>query len=547
MEQLFKEEDFYKDNGWPSERLIYSKYILNNVGDDYDQFILVVNAEYPYIRLSPKRGNCQFPCGGFSVIATDGNFARKSDTEREKECPKIAWGFAAVYLINLRYDRAQDDYVELKERDIFIRDYYCKYLKMYLDNHNGLRYSKLSTEQKELDFIAEHEVIIRGLWERSTPLTKYPVLFEYAKNAEKDYETYLANRKKEIQKKVIEPGAIFDEKNSKNRTIIQNGDKSLYVENNNGTIIIGTDMHKRMNFSTEIRETFGKQYVKVYFLDDSIAKDAKEVVERLNVIKTVNITPSASKDHPGNTLTVYPKSMVEAEDCEKEMVEALNRFFSRGILADKKPVRNDAYFNDIADKIIKDLDKARVSIHVCMAWFTNQSIADKLVEKHKQGIDVKVIFYDDHTNSSKEDESEENIASIAFIWEYNDARILFLGDAAPKVVIETIKEKYTGRLPLKLLVTKMSHHGSMYSTSLQLFETIKTRHYIFTGGNQKERPSEATIAKILTSSLDGNEQLHYLHFNHKNPITERYVNAPIKIKTALNFEADYNQIDAFKI
>ena len=54
----------------------------------------------------------------------------------------------------------------------------------------------------------------------------------------------------------------------------------------------------------------------------------------------------------------------------------------------------------------------------------------------------------------KEDESEENIASIAFIWEYNDARILFLGDAAPKVVIETIKEKYTGRLPLKLLVTK---------------------------------------------------------------------------------------------
>lgn len=92
MEQLFKEEDFYKDNGCPSERLIYSKYILNIVGDDYDQFILVVNAEYPYIRLSPKRGNCQFPCGGFSVITTDGNFARKSDTEREKECPKIAWG-----------------------------------------------------------------------------------------------------------------------------------------------------------------------------------------------------------------------------------------------------------------------------------------------------------------------------------------------------------------------------------------------------------------------------------------------------------------------
>ena len=44
--------------------------------------------------------------------------------------------------------------------------------------------------------------------------------------------------------------------------------------------------------------------------DSSIAKDAKEVVERLNVVKTVSITPSNSKDHPGNTLTVCPKSMV---------------------------------------------------------------------------------------------------------------------------------------------------------------------------------------------------------------------------------------------
>lgn len=158
-------------------------------------------------------------------------------------------------------------------------------------------------------------------------------------------------------------------------------------------------MQKKMNFSTKIQEAYGKPYVKVYFIDDSIAKDAKEVVKNLNVVKTVNITPSSSKDHPGSTLTVYPKSMVEATDCEKEMVEALNRFFSQGILVDRKPVRNDAYFNDIADKIIKELNKARVSIHVCVAWFTNQSIADKLVEKHKQGIDVKVIFYNDHTNS----------------------------------------------------------------------------------------------------------------------------------------------------
>lgn len=399
MREVYKEEDFYKDEGWPSERLIYSKYILNIIGEDYDQFILVVNAEYPYIRLSPKRGNCQYPCGGSSLIATDGSFAKKGDAEREKECPKIAWGFVAIYLLNLRYDRKQDDFVELKERSIVIRDYYDKYLKMYLDNHNGLKYSKLSMKQKELDFIAEQEVIIRELWGRTTPLAKYPALFEYAKSAEKDYEAYLACRKNEVLKKMIEQEVIFDVNNREKRTNIQNGDKSLYVENNTGIIIIGADMHKRRNFSTEIKQAFSKPYIKVNFLDDSVASYAKEVIEILNVVKTVNITPSSSKDHPGNTLTVYPKSMVDVEDCEKEMIEALNGFFSRGVIADRKPVRNDAYFNLIADKIIKDLDKARVSIHVCIAWFTNQNIADKLVEKYKQGIDVKVIFYDDHTNS----------------------------------------------------------------------------------------------------------------------------------------------------
>ena len=399
MREVYKEEDFYKDKGWTSERLVYSKYILNIIGEDYDQFILVVNAEYPYIRLSPKRGNCQYPCGGSSLIATDGSFAKKDDAEREKECPKIAWGFVAIYLLNLRYDRKQDDFVELKERSIVIRDYYDKYLKMYLDNHNALKYSKLSMKQKELDFIAEHEEIIRELWGRSTPLAKYPALFEYAKSAEKDYEAYLACRKNEVLKKMIEQEVIFNVNNREKRTNIQNGDKSLYVENNTGIIIIGADMHKRRNFSTEIKEAFSKPYIKVYFLDDSVASYAKEVIERLNGVKTVNITPSSSKDHPGNTLTVYPKSMVDVEDCEKEMIEALNGFFSRGVIADRKPVRNDAYFNGIADKIIKDLDKARVSIHICIAWFTNQRIADKLVEKYKQGIDVKVIFYDDHTNS----------------------------------------------------------------------------------------------------------------------------------------------------
>ena len=65
MGEVYKEEDFYKDNGWPTEELSYChyKFYLSDGSDDYDQFVLIANALYPYIRLTKKRGNCQSPCG----------------------------------------------------------------------------------------------------------------------------------------------------------------------------------------------------------------------------------------------------------------------------------------------------------------------------------------------------------------------------------------------------------------------------------------------------------------------------------------------------
>lgn len=70
-----------------------------------------------------------------------------------------------------------------------------------------------------------------------------------------------------------------------------------------------------------------------------------------------------------------------------------------GAVPKAKPVKTDAYFDNIANQVINDLDQARVSIHVAMAWFTNQRIADKLIEKFHEGLDVKVVSFKDHTNA----------------------------------------------------------------------------------------------------------------------------------------------------
>ena len=66
---------------------------------------------------------------------------------------------------------------------------------------------------------------------------------------------------------------------------------------------------------------------------------------------------------------------------------------------DNKQAEINAHFLDIQNNILYELEKARVSIIVVMAWFTNKLIAEKLIEKRQEGLDVKVAIYDDGVNN----------------------------------------------------------------------------------------------------------------------------------------------------
>lgn len=364
--EKYNEEVFYNNNGWPPEEYFYCKYALpimdeiQTKEDDYDQFALVVNADFPYIRLTKKRGKNHIPCGMAASPATDGFFACKSEKERDNLCPKIAWGFVAVFLSTLRYDPKQKDYVLLKPLRELMERYYREYFGVYMQCHNGLKYSSISDEKKELMFIEGHRVVTRQLWEKSTPLKDYTVLYKYASVAEKNYEDFLGERKREIQ--------------------------NIMGSNN--------------SFSTEICSVFDKPYVKVYLLDDCVAPQVKEVVEALNVVRKVNITESKSAAHPGNTLTVYQKPMVTAEKCEKDVINTLKQYFSNEA-AGQMHIHNEAKFSDIERHILEFLDMAVASIDVCVAWFTIEELRDKLLEKAKDGVKVRVIIYQDGVNQTK--------------------------------------------------------------------------------------------------------------------------------------------------
>ncbi|MDR2962201.1 MAG: phospholipase D-like domain-containing protein [Bacteroidales bacterium] len=85
-----------------------------------------------------------------------------------------------------------------------------------------------------------------------------------------------------------------------------------------------------------------------------------------------------------------------------EKFQAINQngriVITGGIIDRRKPVVNEAHFQDIQNQILEQLDKARVSIKVVVAWFTNEVLFQKLLEKCKQGLDVEVAIYDDGVN-----------------------------------------------------------------------------------------------------------------------------------------------------
>lgn len=69
-----------------------------------------------------------------------------------------------------------------------------------------------------------------------------------------------------------------------------------------------------------------------------------------------------------------------------------------GVVVRAQPVVNEAHFQDIQNRILAALENAQVSITLVMAWFTNDTLFQKIVEKQKMGIEVKLAIYDDGIN-----------------------------------------------------------------------------------------------------------------------------------------------------
>ena len=156
-----------------------------------------------------------------------------------------------------------------------------------------------------------------------------------------------------------------------------------------------------LKYSTVIRKApENKEYVKVFFLDNHDISEYKTLLETCIEVKKVNITPSMSNIHKGDTLTVHPKPMIDGKTLERSVSILLDKYLS-GVHEETIDIVSNVHFNAIESKILFALDEAKATIDLCLAWFTDDKLRDKLLEKQNEGCVVRVIRYKDGVNKSK--------------------------------------------------------------------------------------------------------------------------------------------------
>lgn len=149
----------------------------------------------------------------------------------------------------------------------------------------------------------------------------------------------------------------------------------------------------------------------------------------------------------------------------------------------------------------------------------------------------------------REDTSKTNRASIAFVWELGNKKILLLGDASSEIVITGIKaykEKNQILLNEKIYfdAIKVPHHGSDANLSKELLKHIDSPNWIFCGCTSSA-PHLHAIVNIIYQPLLNTIKKRILCFNstyYKNDIYNKMKNKVQMLKKE-GIEIDVEQIN----
>ncbi len=108
-----------------------------------------------------------------------------------------------------------------------------------------------------------------------------------------------------------------------------------------------------------------------------------------------------------------------------------------------------------------------------------------------------------------QDSTATNGSSIAFILSIQDKKLLFLADAHPDLIAESLKEIQSEGLIMFDLI-KVSHHGSFSNINADLLNKIDaTKYLVSTNGGRHNHPDKETIAHIVCRTTKFQRQLYF--------------------------------------
>jgi len=133
--------------------------------------------------------------------------------------------------------------------------------------------------------------------------------------------------------------------------------------------------------------------------------------------------------------------------------------------------------------------------------------------------DYHVLVQSFNLGNWKEDDSAENGSSISFITEFQGQKILWLADAHPSDVVQSLRELgYSETNQLGCEWVKVAHHGSSGNNSDELFSLIKCNNYLFSvnGQNRHNLPAKEAIIRILSNPNRPDNSLYNIFFTYYN-------------------------------
>lgn len=143
------------------------------------------------------------------------------------------------------------------------------------------------------------------------------------------------------------------------------------------------------------------------------------------------------------------------------------------------------------------------------------------VSLSKYDYDKKIVDF--KLDDFNEDNSLENKSSISALIEYENKKILWLADAHPSILLESLNQKgYSIKQPLECNYVILSHHASKGNNNTPLFNLIKCDKYIISsnGENKHFLPNKEVLAKIIRNKNRDLSISYSLYFTYNTLILE---------------------------